>query len=636
MGPSLPLSPPTRRWPARFFPGSGRWLVLVLPTLSVVIYDVVLRHTRMDHFTAGEWGRYLVSCGQSAGVWGLLLLAFGRGPARLLSGTLFGVFFTIAMGGQLYFFQQFSAYLNRHVSQFATNFGESVVNQLVSDAGNYFGFNLPALCLSLLLLAAAKRCPVGQLPSKNVLGAALVGLLASFFLPQQAERKQTSLPDMLYMEAMGEMFKTQLGFGTNSFKQRPGERHSKRLPRLTPRPKAPRNVVLVVLESVRKDATCSVGEQACQKTKFTHRAFPTRTSLSQLRALDSCTVVSMGVLYGGIGPQASRASLHNAPFLFDYARAAGYQTAFFTSQNLLFGNMHLWLKNLGVDLFLSASDVDPAAHLDMGADEQLFTDRAIQLAEQLKPPYFLTIQLSNGHYPYWVREDRERPFRPASTSKAPEDNAAFFNHYQNAVYQQDEQLTRLLLALRSLPGGQRTVIVYTSDHGEAFREHGQMGHTASLYDEEVLVPGFIDAPEGTLSALESDYLQRNREQFVFHPDLTVTVLDLIGVWDDRALDPLRAPILGRSLLRPLDERRIFPMTNCSEVWSCAFENWGAMQGSFKLQAREWDESYRCFDVAHDPKEEQTLPSGSCPALRQQARVWFPRFPGRGRDASDED
>ena len=57
----------------------------------------------------------------------------------------------------------------------------------------------------------------------------------------------------------------------------------------------------------------------------------------------------------------------------------------------------------------------------------------------------------------------------------------------------------MLRHLRETEAGKHTVIVYTSDHGEAFREHGQMGHTFSIFEEETHVPMWIDAPPGTLT-----------------------------------------------------------------------------------------------------------------------------------------
>ncbi len=47
------------------------------------------------------------------------------------------------------------------------------------------------------------------------------------------------------------------------------------------------------------------------------------------------------------------------------------------------------------------------------------------------------------------------------------------------------------------PRGRRaTIVVFVSDHGEQLGEHGRIGHTWSMHDEEVRVPLWIDAPRG--------------------------------------------------------------------------------------------------------------------------------------------
>lgn len=608
---------------------------LLLPSVFVLFDDVHRRFEQMANYQGSDWVHYGLSLGLSLCLWSALLFGFARtrGVISALYGSIFATFFTLAVGGQQYFFQQNHAYLNRHVAQFATNFRESVLNQLIADLGNYLRFKLPALALALVLLGLAHvlSAPAKRLRARDhIIAVVMLGL--AFSVPQQAAQKQASMPDMLYMEALGEMWKTQLGFGKNSHKQRPGLRRSRPVLSMQSRAPLSRNVILVVLESVRQDATCGAYDLHCKKTPFTNAAFKERIVLPQLRALDSCTIVSMGVLYAGVAPNESRQVLHEWPLLFDYARAAGYQTAYLTSQNLLFGNLGLWLRTINVDHKLSGLDVDPEAHMDLGAAEGPFAERAIDLISQLKSPYFITIQLSNVHYPYLVNEQGQTPFQPASTSKAPEHNREFFNHYQNAVFQEDEHLAKILMALRAAPGGERSVIVYTSDHGEAFRDHDQMGHTFSLYDEELLVPGFIDAPAFTLSSDERAHLMDNADQFLTHPDLSATVLDLLGVWDAPQIRVFRQRMIGRSLLRSLDTERVFPLTNCTELWSCAFENWGLLKGQLKLQAREWDSDYRCFDLKLDPDESADLGADACAELRDLARRTFSRRPGQGRDA----
>src|SRR5688572_30795665 len=152
----------------------------------------------------------------------------------------------------------------------------------------------------------------------------------------------------------------------------------------------------------------------------------------------------------------------------------------------------------------------PTADLDMGAPEKYLAEHVSANIGKLKEPFMAVVQLSNVHYPYYLDPELPTPFEPWTTSKAPEDNAQFKNFYQNSVYQQDMHLARMITAVRASPAGQNTVIVYTSDHAEAFREHGQMGHTFSIFDEEVHVPAWIDAPAGTLTEAEQNSLRAKR------------------------------------------------------------------------------------------------------------------------------
>ncbi len=272
-----------------------------------------------------------------------------------------------------------------------------------------------------------------------------------------------------------------------------------------------RNVLFVILESVRQRATCTVYDPACDRTEATNRLLPNRYSFTQMRSMDSCTAISLAVLWSGLYPTESRDTLHTWPLIFDYARATGYDTAFWTSQNMMFGNARLWVKNLGVSQFVSATDLEPTADLDIGAPEHLLAAHVNANIGKLKEPFLGVIQLSNVHYPYYVDPNGPQPFQPAEMSKGPDENDAFLNYYQNAVYQQDQHVARILEYVRSLPIGPRTVIVYTSDHGEAFREHGQMGHTFSIFDEEIHVPMWIDAPPGTLTPEEEANLRKKKD-----------------------------------------------------------------------------------------------------------------------------
>jgi glucan phosphoethanolaminetransferase (alkaline phosphatase superfamily) len=386
--------------------------------------------------------------------------------------------------------------------------------------------------------------------------------------------------------------------------------------------------LFIILESVRADSACVTYDPECNRTGTTNRLLPGRYPLTEMRALDSSTAISLAVLWAGVGPNESREVLHTWPLIFDYARAAGYDTAFWTSQNMMFGNSRLWAKNLGVSKFCSATDLDPTSDLDMGAPEGLLATRVSAQIQQLSEPFLAVVQLSNVHYPYLVDPRGPQPFQPATTSKAPDENGSFKNHYQNSIYQQDLHVASIIRDLRLSERGARTVILYTSDHAEAFREHGQMGHTFSVHEEEIRVPAWIDAPPDTLSESEARALTSKRDAFTFHVDIAPTIIDLLGVWDAPALNRFKTKMLGNSLLRPGLTERALPMTNCAGVWSCAFENWGLMQKSQKLIAREWDTAYKCFDVATDPNEQSDLGPEACGPLLGLAQSTFQGLPGQ--------
>jgi arylsulfatase A-like enzyme len=378
-------------------------------------------------------------------------------------------------------------------------------------------------------------------------------------------------------------------------------------------------------EGVRFDVVCVDHDPGCKGTPFTNQAAAERLPLLQVRANASTTAIALGVIWSGLGPTETRDAIHTAPLLFDYAHAAGYDTAYLTSQHMMFASSEAFVRDLPVSHRCGGADLDPDADIDMGADDALLTARSIHDLSELKEPWLAVVQYSSTHFPYRTSADA-LPFQPESQSKAPEDNAAFFNHYRNAVYLHDRNVANLVRALRATAAGSRTVVMYTSDHGEAFRDHDQLGHTGSVFDEEIHVPTWIDAPADTLTATERARLAAAKQQLIWHVDLAPTLLDLIGIWDNPEIQRHRSRMVGHSLLGSERTTASLPLTNCTELWGCAFKNWGVMRGAFKLEAREWDFGWHCWNVAADPLEKRDLGPGACGDLAATANAVFGGLP----------
>ena len=418
-------------------------------------------------------------------------------------------------------------------------------------------------------------------------------------------------------------------FALASLGTRPSSAPVRRAPRLgaiAAKGTKSRNVLLVLGESIRFDSVCVEYRPDCKLTPFTNRLMESRLPLLGTRSVASTTAISVGVLWSGLLPTQMTEAVRGAPMLFDFARAAGYDTAYWSSQAPMFTRSASFFAALPLSRRCSGSDLG-AVPDDAGADDTLVTERAKREIGKLREPWFAVVQYANTHYPYRVRGDE--PFQPSTEDKAAERTAQFKNHYQNAVYAQDRTVADLLASVRASPAGGRTVVIYTSDHGEAFREHGQLGHTTSVFDEELHVPAWIDAPAETLTAAEREALAAAREALVWHVDFAPTMLDLLGLWDAPGLATARRRMVGTSLLRPLRTSAILPLTNCTELWGCAFRNWGVAQGTLKLESREFDADWHCWDLARDPYEQHDLGIESCGDLKKAAEAFFGRLPREG-------
>jgi len=500
-----------------------------------------------------------------------------------------------------------------------------VVNQVAADAVNFARFLLPPAALMAMLIALGRRfAPPQQAHARGALLAWPVALILAMALPWSIRKAQAATPDVIFLHALGRVAAMHAGVEKAQW-TRPEARKPDYLPALSAAPRRDRNVLLVLTESERFDVVCSGHDGDCGNSPHSDAAAPQRIPLHQLRAVASTTAISEMVLWSGVSPLESAEAVSSSPMLWDYAHAAGWETSYTTSQNLDFANAREFLKELPLKHRADAVDLTHTEDLDIGAPDELATSVALGHIADLKEPFFAVVHHSNTHFPYRV-DPANAPFQPSDDTKDPERNAEFMNHYRNAVYLSDAAVGTLIRGVRALPSGPRTVIVFTSDHGEAFREHGQLGHTNSVLEEEIHVPGWIDAPAGTLDDAERRALEDASSAYVTHLDLAPTMLDLMGLWDAPELARHRGKMLGRSLLRPLRDAEA-PLTNCAAVWGCPFRNWGLLRGHMKIEARQWDPDWHCFDLRSDPQERNNLGPAACGDLAERATRLFGRKPG---------
>jgi len=186
------------------------------------------------------------------------------------------------------------------------------------------------------------------------------------------------------------------------------------------------------------------------------------------------------------------------------------------------------------------------------------------------------------------------------------------------VLLQERTVAAFLREVRRLASWDDTVVVFLSDHGEQFREHGGLYHNHSLFDEELRVPGWIAVGPRAIDEERVAALRSYAGVRTYMQDVHETIVDLLGLEDARATLPLAPLVTGRSLLRP---RPPGPgptalLATATSVWEPDDARFGAAQDEMVLVGAPG--AWACFDTARDPRERAPLNAPACDSLRPAA------------------
>jgi choline-sulfatase len=127
--------------------------------------------------------------------------------------------------------------------------------------------------------------------------------------------------------------------------------------------------------------------------------------------------------------------------------------------------------------------------------------------ELLQQPFFMWMHYVDPHSEYVPHDGFD--FGPSSRQR-----------YDGEVAFVDHHVGRVLDALEKSLVYDHTVVIVTSDHGEAFAEHGMIRHGFELWEELVRVPLIVRVP-----GVPARHIQARRSAI----DLAPTILDLCGV-----------------------------------------------------------------------------------------------------------
>lgn len=394
-----------------------------------------------------------------------------------------------------------------------------------------------------------------------------------------------------------------------------------------PPPPAPRNVLLVSIDTLRADHLGCYGATAIETPAIDRLAeegvrFERAFTSAPLTLPAHWTIHTgrepwrHGVVDNGMAPSAAVTAREELPTLAERFASSGYDTAAFVAAFVLH-------RSFGLDRGFATYDDGPAAdaaleqpfHATAPADERV--GRALAwLRQERHRPFFLWLHLFDPHAPYAPPP----AFRTLYPGRPYDGEVAFV----------DSQIARLLAALDRLGERERTIVVLLADHGESLGEHGEETHGVLLYDATLRVPLIVRAPGQVPSGTV-------RHDPVTLADVAPTVLGLAGLAPLRLTDGIdlfaTAPSASSRQLTAISEspRRRFGWAVLTAVRD---DNWKYILGP----------TSELYDTATDPSESRNLLSTNAPrgqelesAARRTAALLRQRLDGvepRAPDAEE--
>jgi hypothetical protein len=575
---------------------------LAVPILCLGV-DLALRGS---HLPREGFATYATGALLSVLVWGFGMEAarHPRRAVRVAALAFLGFLAAFGIGLQAVVRAFTHAYLGRRALLLALGIPSVLQSSYIEHAAPRIAAACLVPAVIVVILARLRKRWLGSAEPRAGLkaGAAAIAVIVTLFAPFTVQGLQPLPPDVLWIHGAGGPLLYALGLAQRPKTLPVGRREP--LPAVTPAPVDAPPIVLILGESVRRDAVCLSRAPGCDKSPRVDAAAPDRIGYPRAYTTASCTELASASLWTGLAIDASPDALASAPLLWDFAGARGYRTAYFTSQNLLFQQSDLFLRTSRIDRLREARHRVLDARIDDGSPDEDTTEEALELVESPGAPAFVVVHHANTHAPY-----RQTPgFTPH-----PDESARA--RYENSLVREDDLVGDLVARLRRGARGKNAIVIYTSDHGEAFGEHGASYHSFDLYGEQSDIPLWIDIPKGLLpEAVMSRLAREAPERVVTLPDLSATLLDLAGALDAPALRDRVAALSGASLLREAPAGRAALMWNCPPTRECATDSFGVLRFPLKLHWVGHDQRYACHDLAADPLEKTPLPVARCADL----------------------
>jgi glucan phosphoethanolaminetransferase (alkaline phosphatase superfamily) len=569
----------------------------------ILILDTAFRGRDLLQWSFPHWLIYVFSFIIAGAFWFLVfrfsnfLFRHNRILATLFAFWIFLLeicFLIISYGFYEYFRSVPNYYVGEFVIQEPKDFYSSVTGTV-----NFLHFSILILftfALSILWLQLVKKFHSLVFSFRSALISLLGFLIGSYSLTQiPPDYDQAILPDLNTLILANKLFINEAVLKEKVV--RSGLRQSTRI--ILPREETtiPANILIILNESMRRHSLKPFGYKL-ETTPFISGFIEDHPEevfiFKRAYANSTFTMLSVPSLMTGVSPVLPGETLHKMPLVFDYGKMFDYYTFLISSQTFEWRNIGNFFEGAQIDYFWN-KDIGNAPQIhDIGTDDRFIIGEWQNALKETGNKHFLgVLQTYANHYPYFTRKK----------------TANLLNRYHRSITYVDSIVAEIFNTLGKEQLLENTVVIFTSDHGEAFREHGYYGHIRTYYDEESAIPLWIYIPQKIQKYFGEEIinLRQNTTKNVSNLDLVPTIIDILNI--KNLPETISENLLGSSLFEPIDHNRSIYLLNNNEVSNYRiFLSVGLLKGDYKYLFIKDGRGSReaLYNLAEDPREKNNL------------------------------
>jgi len=303
-------------------------------------------------------------------------------------------------------------------------------------------------------------------------------------------------------------------------------------------------------------------------------------------------------LYHGVRDNGSFYLEEDQTTLAEVLKDKGYATAAFVAAFVLDSR---WGLQQGFDHYYDNFDLTKYKTVSLDAvqrrGDEVLVEAYKWLEENHKKKFFAWIHLYDPHTPY----DPPEPYKSQYSGKR-------FGLYDGEIAYVDQLIGEFRTFMEEQKLLDRTLVVFTGDHGESLGEHKESAHGFFIYDASVRVPLIIRFPGNKLSNTVLDNQVRSI-------DIMPTLLHLVNA-------EVPESVQGKSLLSLMlnkeagDELQAYSET----CWPRYHYGWSELKflrlGQYKFIDAPKPELY---DVMEDPGEMDNIVSKKASVAQEMKR-----------------